>query len=577
MDRAKDQKRRTIEETLNRLYLIKKSAPIAGYWALLIIYLATSAATSATASSATEVKVAGYTVPIYIFAGVLSSLANICIILMAVFYEKLGVITSLVLIAIQLPMIISGIVARHNITSLPGVFGDVLAIIAVLFIYFNNKKMSEYQKVLRDQAVSDMLTGLPNWFACTELIDELVRREERFAVCSIDFNGFKSINDSMGFEAGNRVLIEISNKWKSIADSGDSGTMDFISRLNGDEFSLVIREFESEEEVLHTIRKYDAAVNETIDAMGYDFYLSASFGYAIYPDDAQDMDSVISYSDIAMHEIKRANSGEHIEKFTPEILKKEHTFEMEMKLRAAIDDDRVFFMLQPQYDMTHKLRGFEALARIRNEAGEIIPPGLFIPVAEKVGLIDKIDSIVFRKSAAFVGDLIKRYDLDVTLSINISVRHLMKKDFLDDMRKQLEESGLPSGHLEVEITESVMIESLEKAMGYIHELRNMGIQIAIDDFGTGYSSLSYLNSIPANLLKIDKTFIDGVSSSDKAKQYVAAIISLGHIMGYEVISEGVEEDDQLEILREIGCDYIQGFIWGRPLSAEDVEKLVSKG
>ncbi|MBO4900030.1 MAG: bifunctional diguanylate cyclase/phosphodiesterase [Lachnospiraceae bacterium] len=577
MDRAKDQKRRTIEETLNRLYLIKKSAPKAGYWALLIIYLATSAATSATASSATEVTVAGYTVPIYIFAGVLSSLANICIILMAVFYDTLGVITSLVLIAIQLPMIISGIVVRHNITSLPGVFGDVLAIIAVLFIYFNNRKMSEYQRVLRDQAVTDMLTGLPNWFACTELIDELVRREERFAVCSIDFNGFKSINDSMGFEAGNRVLIEISNKWKSIADSGDSGTMDFISRLNGDEFSLVIREFESEEEVLHTIRKYDAAVNETIDAMGYDFYLSASFGYAIYPDDAQDMDSVISYSDIAMHEIKRANSGEHIEKFTPEILKKEHTFEMEMKLRAAIDDDRVFFMLQPQYDMTHKLRGFEALARIRNEAGEIIPPGLFIPVAEKVGLIDKIDSIVFRKSAAFVGDLIKRYDLDVTLSINISVRHLMKKDFLDDMRKQLEESGLPSGHLEVEITESVMIESLEKAMGYIHELRNMGVQIAIDDFGTGYSSLSYLNSIPANLLKIDKTFIDGVSSSDKAKQYVAAIISLGHIMGYEVISEGVEEDDQLEILREIGCDYIQGFIWGKPLPTEEVEKLVSEG
>ena len=577
MDRAKDQKRRTIEETLNRLYLIKKSAPKAGYWALLIIYLATSAATSATASSATEVTVAGYTVPIYIFAGVLSSLANICIILMAVFYDTLGVITSLVLIAIQLPMIISGIVVRHNITSLPGVFGDVLAIIAVLFIYFNNRKMSEYQRVLRDQAVTDMLTGLPNWFACTELIDELVRREERFAVCSIDFNGFKSINDSMGFEAGNRVLIEISSKWKSIADSGDSGTMDFISRLNGDEFSLVIRGFESEEEVLHTIRMYDAAVNETIDAMGYDFYLSASFGYAIYPDDAQDMDSVISYSDIAMHEIKRANSGEHIEKFTPEILKKEHTFEMEMKLRTAIDDDRVFFMLQPQYDMTHKLRGFEALARIRNEAGEIIPPGLFIPVAEKVGLIDKIDSIVFRKSAAFVGDLIKRYDLDVTLSINISVRHLMKKDFLDDMRKQLEESGLPSGHLEVEITESVMIESLEKAMGYIHELRNMGVQIAIDDFGTGYSSLSYLNSIPANLLKIDKTFIDGVSSSDKAKQYVAAIISLGHIMGYEVISEGVEEDDQLEILREIGCDYIQGFIWGKPLPTEEVEKLVSEG
>ena len=577
MNRQKDQNRRTIEETLNRLYLIKKSAPKAGYWALLLIYLVTSAATSATASSQGPLRIFGFEAPSYIFAGVLSSLANICIILMAVFYENLGVVTSLILIAIQLPMIISGIVVRHNISSLPGVFGDVLAIIAVLFIYFNNRKISNYQKVLRSQAVTDILTGLPNWFACTELIDELVRREERFAVVSIDINGFKAINDAMGFEAGNTVLMEIASKWKTIADGGDTGTMDFVARLNGDEFSLVIRNFDSEEAVLHTIRMYETAINEQISSIGYDFYISASFGYAICPDDAADMDSVISYSDIAMHEIKREGSDEHVLRFTQDMLKNDHTLELEGKIRNAIDNDGVFFMLQPQFDMSHKLRGFEALARMRDDDGSVISPGLFIPVAEKVGLVDKIDFIVFQKSAAFVGDLIRKYDLDVTLSINVSVRHLMKKGFLEEMQKQLETCGLPAGNLEVEITESVMIESLEKATGYIDELRDMGVQIAIDDFGTGYSSLSYLNSIPANLLKIDKTFIDGINSSDKAKHYVAAIISLGHIMGYEVISEGVEENDQLETLREIGCDYIQGYIWGKPLPMEDIEKLVSEG
>lgn len=150
----------------------------------------------------------------------------------------------------------------------------------------------------------------------------------------------------------------------------------------------------------------------------------------------------------------------------------------------------------------------------------------------------------------------------------------MKKGFIEDIEKQLRECGIAPDHLEIEITESVMIESMEKAMKYVEELRAMGVKIAIDDFGTGYSSLSYLNNIPATLLKIDKTFIDGINDSDKAKQYVAAIISLGHIMGYEVISEGVEQDTQLETLREIGCDYIQGYIWGKPLVKEEVERLV---
>lgn len=568
--------RQTIEDTLNRLYLSKMNAPKAAYWAFVFLYVLAVIIIGVTAGSSKEFMIAGQQVPIYTFAGVLSSLSNICVIFLAVFFGKTGIITSFILLLGELPMILAGVFFRHNMTSVPGIFGNILALIAVIFIYLNNKKVTDYEKVLRDQAVTDMLTGIPNWFACTELIDALVQRKEPFAVVSIDMNGFKSINDTMGFEAGNKVLIDVSQKWKNIADNGLSGTLDFIARLNGDEFSLVIRRFRSEEDILTTIKKYEDVLNDQMNSFGYDFYISASFGYAVFPNDADSLDSVASFADMAMQEIKRIGTGEHILRFTPELLKNEHTLEMEGKLRTALDNDNVFFLLQPQYDMSHKLRGFEALARMRDDDGTIIPPIEFIPVAEKVGLIDRIDSVVFKKASEFVGELARQHNLDVTLSINISMRHLMKKDFLEEIRNQLAQSNLPADRLELEITESVMIESLEKAMDCIGALRDMGVRIAIDDFGTGYSSLSYLNDIPANLLKIDKTFIDGMNSSEKSKQYVAAIISLGHIMGYKVISEGVEENDQLEVLKQIGCDFVQGYIWGRPLLPKDVEKLVSE-
>jgi len=224
--------------------------------------------------------------------------------------------------------------------------------------------------------------------------------------------------------------------------------------------------------------------------------------------------------------------------------------------------------------MDHKLRGFEALARMRDESGQIVSPGEFIPVAEKIGIIDKVDSMVFVKSAELFGRLLKETGADITLSLNASVKHLMKSDFMDELKGLLDTYEIPAGNLEVEITESIMLDSADKALACINRIKEMGIKIAIDDFGTGYSSLSYLSKVPADLLKIDKSFIDEMNKSDASKKYVAAIVSMGQIMNMEVISEGVEDDSQIETLREIGCDYIQGFIWGRPLPAEEAEKLV---
>ena len=428
---------------------------------------------------------------------------------------------------------------------------------------------------LRYMSYTDALTKLPNRFASSDYAAELIKRGERFSAVSIDINNFKSINDTLGFNAGNQVLVEIAKRWRKIADKADSKTTDYITRLNGDEFLLIIYGYGSEEELRSAIAPYADVLTDHLTVDGCDLYVTASFGYAEYPTDASTADSLLSNASLAMTEIKKANSSDHILRFTSGILKNERTLEIENIIRKALKNDTIYFNLQPQYNMEHKLRGFEALARMKDENGNFVSPGEFIPVAEKVGLIDKVDSMVFKKATRFFSGLIRKTGLDLTLSINASVRHLMKKGFVDEIRELIESNGIAPNQLEVEITESILIDSADKALERINKIREMGVELALDDFGTGYSSLSYLNKIPANLLKIDKSFIDKINANESSKQYVAAMISIGHIMGMDVISEGVEDEAQLEALRGIGCDYVQGYIWGRPMSAEDAEKLVS--
>ena len=446
-----------------------------------------------------------------------------------------------------------------------------------LTTFFISSKLSSHKMLehLKKISYTDRLTSIPNRFACTDVITHLIRTRSAFSVVSADINGFKSINDSMGFEAGNAVLKEIASRWVKIAKENMSGNKDLIARMGGDEFAFVIKGDYSEEQIMRIISQYEEALNKRVNIDGQDIFVTASFGYSSYPDDAKTSDSLISDASAAMREVKRLNSSNHILHFTSDMLRPKRSLLIENKLRTALENDGIFFHLQPQFDMEHKLYGFEALARMKDESGNFISPGEFIPVAEKVGLVDKVDAVVFRKAAAFIGNIIKNTGKEIVLSVNVSVRHLMKKDFTEEVRSILSESGMPANLLELEITESIMIESADKALKCISELCEMGINIAIDDFGTGYSSLSYLNKFPANLLKIDKSFIDKMNDSDSSKQYVAAIISIGHIMGFKVISEGVEKDTQLHTLKDIGCDLIQGYIWGKPMPADQAEKLIT--
>lgn len=566
-----------INKTLEKLSATSSaSTPKAFFVVIVILQLFATFFTSKIAASKEIINFLGIRIALTAFTGVFSSLGNIIIIFLTYLFWKAGYFTSLVLLFIQIPLLAMGMMQRQNPNNIAGLFNNISTFIVITIIFLNNLRISRYQERMRNQATTDSLTGLPNRFACSVLLDNLVKKGERFALVSVDLNNFKLINDTMGHDSGDKMLIEIANRWKEIADSQKNTTHDFIARLGGDEFAFVITRYNSCLEIVDSINTYEKELEDKITIDNCDYFITARFGYAEFPDDANNSGSLFSCADAALHSIKKQFISSKILRFNPELIKTEENMQIERKIRSALDSNAIMFYLQPQYDSQHMLRGFEALARMKDADDTYIRPDIFIPVAERAGLIDRIDLMVFRKAAFFLADIFKKAgkDLDITMCINISVRHLMKNNFIEEIKKVLHESGVSATHFEMEITESIMIDSYEKALTYINEVKELGFKVAIDDFGTGYSSLSYLHSFPANLLKIDKSFIDVMNSSESSKKYVASIISIGHILNLEVISEGVETPDQLETLKSIGCDYIQGYIWGKPMPPEEAEKLL---
>ena len=562
-----------VDKTLNRISL-RKRPPKWLYFVILVFYGSTTFFITRAAQSSTVFSLLGHPVPFSAFTGVFSLLGNMSIIFLVIFFRKTGFITSLIVLFGQFPMILYNFFAKHTSASIPGLFTNLFCIGACVIIYINNSLIEKYQEKIRHQVVTDTLTGLPNRFACTELIDDFAKCKTNFTVISVDINNFKSINDTMGHEVGNKVLVEIASRWKALADSRRTKTVDFVARIGGDEFAIVSIGYDDNNDIVETINAYRNELEKIITIDDCDYYITAAFGYAKYPTDSNVGASLLSCADAAVHAVKRQGLSNCVLRFTPAFWEPERYIEMERKIRTALKNDAIFYYLQPQFDMNHKLRGFEALARMKDAVGAFISPSDFIPVAEKTGLIDRVDMCVLKQAVAFLADVLEKGNSDITLSFNISVRHLMKNGFIEEIKDVIKSSGVPADHLELEITESIMVDSAEKALRRINEIKELGIKVAIDDFGTGYSSLNYLNKLPSDMLKIDKSFIDVMNTSESSKQYVASIVSIGHILNLKVISEGVEQPDQLETLRNMGCDYIQGFIWGKPLPPEEAAKLL---
>ena len=566
-------KNNNIDKTLENLSL-KRETPKSAFILILLIYSIVTFLTMKTATTPGSIVFAGQVINYSSFAGTFSMLGNVCIIMLVMLFRRVGYFTAMAILVIQFPIMFVNIFVRGNIAAVSGFFSNILIIGAISIIHFSYRKILRYQKNIREQAVTDRITGLPNRFACGELLADFHKHNEQFALVSIDLNDFKSINDTMGHDTGDQVLKEVARRWKELANSLNTGTVDFVARNSGDEFMLVISEYESKDDIEKTIDAYKAELEKKITIDDCDYYLTACFGYSIFPEDSDVIENIHLYSDAALHEVKKVGSGSRILRFTPDVLNVERTLEIERKIRSALGSDKIFFYLQPQYDINHNLRGFEALARMKDDDGSFISPADFIPVAEKTGLVDRIDMRVFELAVDFLDNVSKETGTEVMLSVNVSVRHLMKNNFIEDIKRILASHNIAPDRIEIEITESIMIDSAEKALQRINEIKAMGMRVAIDDFGTGYSSLSYLNDFPSDLLKIDKAFIDQMSMSESSKQYVAMIISIGHILHLKVISEGVESSDQVEILKKIGCDYIQGFGWGKPMPPEEAGRLV---
>ena len=545
-----------------------------GFVFFIFLYFIATVFVSRAIHSQGTISIFGSKMPVFAFAGVFSALANLSIILLVFIFGKIGFVTALVILLGQFPFIFFHMMGRYNAGSFSGMFINILTIVAISIIYINNSRIKKYQEHIRQQIVSDPLTGLPSRFACSETMNRYIKNSEKFVIVSVDMNNLKAINDTMGYEVGDKVLMELASRLSSITEFRSESKRDFLARLGGGEFCLLLRDYEDDNDIVEIIRLYEAEIKRKITIDGYDYFMTANFGYAEYYLDADNESSLYSSADAALHEIKRSGGESNILHYSKELLKTARFLEMERKIRAALQNDSFLFYLQPQFDMSHKLRGFEALARLKDKDGSFISPAEFVPVAEEAGIIDRIDIQIFRKAACFLGELVKKTSSDLILCTNISVKHLMKNNFIEEIQAVLEQSLLPPKNVEIEITESIMIESAEKARQCIDKIRSMGMKVAIDDFGTGYSSLSYLNKFPVNILKIDKSFIDQIDSSESSQKYIEAIISIGHILNLEVVSEGVETDGQLEKLKSIGCDYIQGYIWGKPMPPDDAGELL---
>ncbi len=507
-------------------------------------------------------------------SAILGQLQMFILIIMVIFFRKQGFITSLILSIMQGIFLTFAIIKFNSYSPVSGLAAQVTSISVIIIIYLYLKKLDLNSKTITEYAVTDALTGLPNRRAFNDylswLIENYSSEADNFALVMVDLDNFKNINDSVGHDFGDNVLCEVADRLKMIQDRND-----FIARMGGDEFIIILKNYGTIDNLTHSVKKYSDVISNRFVVNNNYFYISASIGISLFPQDSEDPSEIFRYADAAMYYSKNHNDVS-ISMYNRSMTEKiENNVALEQKIRAALDGDHLYFVLQPQYETkTKKLRGFEALVRMKDEQGNHISPNLFIPIAEKTGLITQIDNCVIRNAMLCFKKIFDVTDERPILSVNISVLHLLSMSFLDEIRQILDETGFPPNQLEIEITESVFIFSMSKAVETLKDLKKMGICIALDDFGTGYSSLSYLSKLPIDLLKIDKFFIDQLHASGSGNNYVAAIISIGHIMNFSVVSEGVESQEQLDILGSLGSDYIQGYIWGKPMLPKDAAKLL---
>ena len=426
-------------------------------------------------------------------------------------------------------------------------------------------------QLITHYANHDVLTGLPNRRFLSEKLNKLIKKcnenQSNFALFFIDINRFRNINDALGHKVGDLFLIEVAKRFRSIDKTGDS-----FYRLNGDEFVYILEDISILSEMSTKLMKL---FEEPYVFNKYEFYSTISLGISIFPKHGQDVDSLLVNADMAMY-VAKNRKGNQFEIFKNVMQgKNDHFLILESKLRHAIKDNLLEIHYQPKMDVkTEKLIGMEALLRWNDEELGNIPPNEFIPFAEECGLINEIGEWVFKATALQIKDWEKQFNFNLRVAVNISPLHFKEPNFVSRLVEILEETKVRPENLEIEITEMSMMDYNENLINKIQEVKDIGLTVAIDDFGTGYSSLGYLKEFPVDTLKIDRTFIVNISEGESGVAMVAAIIALAHALKLKVVAEGVETTEEMRILKQYNCEYVQGYYFSKPLNVTDITKII---
>jgi diguanylate cyclase (GGDEF)-like protein len=455
------------------------------------------------------------------------------------------------------------------------------------------QSLSESHAQVRYMAHHDALTGLPNRHMFKEYFSRTLAQAKRnkssLALMFIDIDEFKHVNDTLGHEAGDRLLEDIADRLgMALRDSDlvcvpaaetNSNPRELVARIGGDEFTLLLPDIAQPEQASKVAQRILDILKPCFTINKHKFYVGGSIGITLYPQDGQTTDELIKNADLAMYKAKRAGKNTY-RFFEPEMNEQAmRRIKMESRLRQAIENNDFVVHYQPLIDIADgRITGLEALVRWRDrDSGELISPNDFIPLAEETGLIIPIGEWVMNEACSQLRKWMDKGIRPVQVSVNASSIQLAGRSLPQLIQSVLERSGLPAQQLEIELTETSVMSAGEEAVENLYDIKKLGISIALDDFGTGYSSLSYLRDFAIDKLKIDRSFIDEIGKRSTRRSLVAAIIVMSHTLDLKVVAEGIEETEQLAFLRQHNCDIAQGFLFSKPLPADEIEALLENG
>ncbi len=435
---------------------------------------------------------------------------------------------------------------------------------------------NQAEKRIRHLAYNDLLTGLPNRAL---FMDQLGRRielarvaGEAVAVLFLDLDRFKNVNDTLGHDVGDRLLVAVAQRIRRSVRNADC-----VARLGGDEFTVVLAEVVGPSAAVTAAQNICRSLATPFQIDGHDIFVTASVGISMYPHDATDVGTLLKHADTAMYRAKRTSSGFQFFEASMEHSISEHV-RMENDLRRALERNELEVFYQPQARVDNgRIVGAEALVRWRHPLRGMVQPTEFIPLAEETGLINPVGEWVLRTACTQLQTWITSGLPSMRMAVNLSVKQLLQKNFAAIVEQVLADTGLAPSLLELEITESTLMENAQDTLEALHRLSSLGVRLSIDDFGTGYSSLSYLKRFPVDIIKIDRSFVRDVPHDVDDAAIVTGIIALAHSLRLDVVAEGVETEAQLRFLKEQSCDLLQGYYLSQPVPAEQFARdLIAK-